>query len=217
MTSTLWVVLLGIGLVAPDLQRDSVVTTDRNASQRRTPALAIEPDVSGIYLPRAARDEDCIPERRGAIVLPPLAVGRTHISQTSHFVIIRNQQITRVIPLRPIVHVMHGVASYLGSPQGRWEGDTLVIESTGLRTETVAAMSAFSAQAIEATHARIVERLTLVDASTLRYEFTLEASYVKPLNVQVQLARLSTDSDTETSHLGTCLTSPTRGDVGSAF
>jgi hypothetical protein len=204
MTSTFWAVLLEIALVSPGIRWDAVPAAS-DPSQHPTQTLSVERALGGVYLPRADRDEGCIPERRGFIVLPPLAVGMTHISQSADFVIIRNQQISRVVPLRPTRHIMRGFKSYLGSPQGWWEGDTLVIESTGLRSETVAAVAAISAEVIDVTSARIVERLTLLDTSTLRYEFTFEASYVQPFNIQLQLARLPAAAASRTSDMATCI------------
>jgi hypothetical protein len=55
---------------------------------------------------------------------------------------------------------------------GRWEGDTLVIETTNLREEQINAYGYLFPGGSE--DMRVIERLTIrADASTLNYEFTV--------------------------------------------
>jgi hypothetical protein len=190
MKSTLRVVLLSGGLILWDVQPDAAVSRGSHISDDQTQRFAREPNLSGIYLPLAEGGEECIRERRGVIVLPPLAVGATHISQTADFIVIRNQQVARVVPVRLSAHAVPSLKSYLGSPHGSWKDGTLVIESTGLRNDTVSAISALSPDAADAVHARIVERLTPIDPNILRYEFAIEGAYTRPLTMQRQLRRI---------------------------
>jgi hypothetical protein len=72
----------------------------------------------------------------------------------------------RVVPLDGRPHAPSGVELWLGDSRGRWEGDTLLIDTTNFTGKT-----GFRGAD---EHLHLVERLTLVDADTLIYEFTVE-------------------------------------------
>ena len=56
----------------------------------------------------------------------------------------------------------------MGDSRGRWEGDTLVVDTTNLTDQTM-----FKG-AGENLH--VIERFSRVDADTLRYEYTIDDS-----------------------------------------
>jgi hypothetical protein len=190
--SSAWVVLLGIGAMAGalPLAAQADLAAARVTSERAPRTPWGEPDLTGAYLPVAAGDGECTPERDGVLVVPPLAVGVTEITQAPGVLVIRNQRIARVVPLQTSAHVVTSDRTFLGSPLGRWEDDTLVIESTDLSTKILAAL------AIQASDrdagARIVERLTLLEPNTLNYEFTFEEAptYARSFSQQLRLARV---------------------------
>jgi hypothetical protein len=75
----------------------------------------------------------------------------------------------RVIPMdgRP-----HGKTSqWSGDSRGRWEGDTLVIETKNFRDDGIGVLS--QKLQVTDTNLRVVERFRRVDADTLQYEFTV--------------------------------------------
>jgi hypothetical protein len=76
----------------------------------------------------------------------------------------------RVIPLdgRPRTGIPH----WLGESRGRWDGDTLIVETEGFADKS-AYWWATSWRAPRPT-LRMVERFTRVDAETIDYEFTME-------------------------------------------
>ena len=72
----------------------------------------------------------------------------------------------RVVPMDGRPHLAASVRQWMGDPRGRWEGDTLVVDSTNFT---------------EKTHFRgsdqnlhLVERFTRVDADTILYQFTVD-------------------------------------------
>jgi hypothetical protein len=103
------------------------------------------------------------------------------ILQTPHHVVIHVEMIhdTRIIPLDGRPRQGAPIPQWLGEMRGRWEDDTLVVETTRMaRTEEG---SAFGSDPIRIRAAngdqeqlRVVERFTRVDANTIRYEFTVE-------------------------------------------
>jgi len=87
---------------------------------------------------------------------------------------------TRIIPLDGRPHLGENLKQWLGDTRGRWEGNTLVVETTNLRDE-----GTFGG-ADPKTY-KITERFTRVDADTLRYEFTISdpATWTKPWSAMV--------------------------------
>ena len=118
---------------------------------------------------------------------PPMISGaynnNLQILQTPGYVVIVNEMVhnTRIIPTdgRP-----HGnIRLWAGDSRGRWEGNTLVVETTNFLRET--SLSGSTAD----TH--LVERFTRVDPDTIRYEFTVKdpTSYTRPWSVMMPLQR----------------------------
>jgi hypothetical protein len=109
------------------------------------------------------------------------------IVQTPQFLMIRGEMYhnVRVIPLdgRPRLNV----PQWLGESRGRWEGDTLVVETTNF-VDKSAYWWATSWRAARPT-LRLVERLTRIDAETLDYEFTMvdPVMFTRPWTARVPL------------------------------
>jgi hypothetical protein len=74
--------------------------------------------------------------------------------------------VARIIPLDGRPRIGNALRSYRGDSRGRWEGDTLVVETTNFN-ETRAWRGA-------SEDLKVTERFTLVDPDTIRYEFTIE-------------------------------------------
>jgi hypothetical protein len=94
------------------------------------------------------------------------------IFQTPDDVVIQMEKIhdVRVIPLDGRPHLSPAIRQHLGDARGRWDGDTLVIETTGFHPGN--AMGGYFRYADE--NLRLTERLTRVSDDTLRYEFTVD-------------------------------------------
>jgi hypothetical protein len=74
-------------------------------------------------------------------------------------------------------HVSQKIRQFLGNSRGRWEGDTLVVDTTNF-TDHVG-KSNFRGSG---GNMHLVERFTRIDADTLKYEFTVDdpTSFTKP-------------------------------------
>ncbi len=107
------------------------------------------------------------------------------ITQGPGFVAIRTEMIheTRIVPLDGSPHVSDEVRSYMGDPRGRWEGDTLVVETTNFRGD--------AAYRNASGKLKVVERFTPVDADTLRWEVRFEDpdTWVAPWAIAMPLKR----------------------------
>jgi hypothetical protein len=106
-----------------------------------------------------------------------------HIVQAPGYVAINSEMIheTRIIPLDDRPHLPPAVRQWLGDSRGRWEGDTLVVDTTNFSPD-----SNFMG-ARENLH--VVERFTRVAADTLNYEVTVEdpTTWTRPWSALVVL------------------------------
>ena len=77
--------------------------------------------------------------------------------------------------------------SWMGTSNGRWEGDTLVIDVTGFNGKPW--LDRAGNFASDSLH--VVERYTMLDANTVNYEATLEDAdtYTKPWKISFPLYR----------------------------
>jgi hypothetical protein len=82
----------------------------------------------------------------------------------------------RIIPLDGRPHPARNVKMLAGDARGRWDGDTLVVDTTNFTSDTNFRGSPQSTrQDIFATDTlHVVERFTRVDADTIRYQFTVD-------------------------------------------
>jgi len=114
------------------------------------------------------------------------------VVQTRDYVVIHTEMIheARVVPLNGRPHVPSSMRLWLGDSRGRWEKDTLVVETTNFTDK-----SSFSGNIIarggSTAAMRLVERFTRVDRDTLLYEFTVDdpATWVRPWTVQLPMTR----------------------------
>jgi hypothetical protein len=106
------------------------------------------------------------------------------IFQTRDHVAIMTEMVhdARIVPLDGRPHVSQGVRQWMGDARGRWEGQTLVVETTNFRPER----TPFNSTA----NAHLTERFTRVDANTLMYEVTVNdpATWTKPWTFKLPMA-----------------------------
>ena len=79
----------------------------------------------------------------------------------------------RVVPLDGREPLTSSIGQWLGSSRGRWEGDTLVIETTNFTNATGSFNTSFVSWG-SAENTRLTERFTRIDAGTVSYEFTVD-------------------------------------------
>lgn len=84
-------------------------------------------------------------------------------------ILIENQHEVRVIPLDKTTHAPQGVRPWLGDSIGRWEGNTLVVETTNHNPRVLTGTFQGASESLKVT-----ERFTRIDEDTLRYEFTID-------------------------------------------
>lgn len=87
---------------------------------------------------------------------------------------------TRVIPLDARPHLSGEITQYTGNSRGRWDGDTLVVETYGFKDNTSIAAAPNSGRL------RTTERIRRVDPDMVEYRITIDdpATYTAPFTVR---------------------------------
>ena len=111
-------------------------------------------------------------------------VNEYQIFQVPGYVVVYQELIhePRIIPLDGRPHLPDSVRQWLGDSRGRWEGDTLVVETTNFTPKTNFRGSR--------DNLHLTERYTRLDDDTLDYRFTIDDPHtfqrpwtvVRPMN-----------------------------------
>lgn len=108
------------------------------------------------------------------------------ILQTASHVVIFNEMIhsARIVPLDGRPHLSSSVRLWVGDSRGRWDGDTLVVETTNFRRDSQVGPGGSTSTAPESI--RLVERFTRTGADRLQYEYTMNdpRTWTKPWTVR---------------------------------
>ena len=98
-----------------------------------------------------------------------------------------------MVPLDGRPHLPQDVRQWLGDSRGRWDGDTLVVETTNFLRETAFGRYAGSVGRLGGSgpNIHLIERFTRIDADTLLYEATVEdeTTWVRPWTYAIPMRR----------------------------
>ena len=122
----------------------------------------------------------------GPPMLPPPYNDLYQIFQVPGYVVILleiSNNAVRIIPTDGRPHLPQTIRQWPGDSRGRWEDDTLVVDTTNFTDKT-----GFQGSS-DALH--VVERFTRVDADTILYEFTVEdpTTWTKPWSVEIPMIK----------------------------
>ena len=129
--------------------------------------------------------ERCIVySHNGPPMLPPSYNDIHQILQTPDYVVVfteMSNNTPRIIPLDRRPHVSDKVRQFPGDSRGRWEGDTLVVESKNFNDKR-----RFQGSSAELY---VVERFTRVADDQILYEFTVDdpSTWAVPWSVEIPL------------------------------
>ena len=92
--------------------------------------------------------------------------------------------VARAVPLDGRQKLASGIRGYRGDSRGRWEGDTMVIETTNYSEKTAWRGSS--------EHLKVIERLTMTSSNNIRYQFTIEdaATWTRPWSGEYEMTRI---------------------------
>ena len=109
------------------------------------------------------------------------------IVQGPGWVAVQNEMIheTRVIPTDGRKNASSVIQSWMGNSVGRWEGDTLVVETRNIKPESVINQVPLSSEG------RLIERFTRVSDNLLEYKMTVDdpKTYTAPWTLMMPLPR----------------------------
>lgn len=120
---------------------------------------------------------------------PPISPGfynqNLHVLQTADHVALLTEMIhtVRVVPLDGRAPLRENIDQWSGDSRGRWEGDTLVVETTNFNGKSQWKNST--------GNMTLVERITRVDADTLEYAYTVtdQETWTSPWSASISLQR----------------------------
>jgi hypothetical protein len=138
------------------------------------------------YTDRSLYDR-CITRGMIGSLTPAIYNAGNEIVQSPCYVVIRNEMIheARVVPLDGSAHPDPKIKQWVGDSRGRWDGDTLVIETTNFTDRTNVG------QARHSDKLKVTERYTRVDEDTLALRITVEdpETWTAPWTLELPLQR----------------------------
>lgn len=150
---------------------------ERAASQREHPADHPE---------ELTLSERCLIWGADPPLIPVADNNVLQIVQTPGAVLILHEMMHdfRVVPTDGRPHLPPAIRQWKGDARGRWDGDTLVVDTTNFTDQTRFLGSG--------TALRVVERFTRTDANTLQYDFTVEdpQSFAAPFSGRLWMTRI---------------------------
>ena len=156
----------------------------------------------GAWRGEADRPEDmniyyrCITRGLLGSIIPVIYNNGNQILQTPGYVVLRNEMIheSRVIPLDDRPHLGAGIKTYMGDSRGRWEGDTLVVETRNFTDKVAIGSNGAGYPGSPGYHSEdlvLTERFTRVSDDILHYEATVDdpRTWVEPWTMRIVLER----------------------------
>ncbi len=128
------------------------------------------------------------PNSAGPPMIPNTAYNNNYtIVQNADHIMIRTEMVhdARIIRLGEPKPLPKEIRPWHGDSWGRWEGNTLVVETTNIHPDQM------FRGALPTESLKVIERLTRVDAETILYEFTVDdpTTYTEPWGGEIPFKR----------------------------
>ena len=162
----------------PDGKLPPVTAEGRERAAARRAAIGFDS-----YENRPLQERCIIWTHEGPPMLPPPYNDALQIVQTPGHVVVARELASapRVIPTDGGPHLPRSIQQWAGDSRGRWEGDTLVVDTTNFTGRT-----AFQGSS-SALH--VVERFTRVSADRILYRFTVDDpdTWTRPWSAEIPM------------------------------
>ena len=118
----------------------------------------------------------CISRGVLGMMMPTGYNNGTLILQPPGYVVFHSEMIhnARIVPVDGAPRLDDGIRQWEGAPRGRWEGNTLVIESTNFRAVRNMRGPTAGTRSRQSEAQRVVERLTVAGPDLLFYSVTMD-------------------------------------------
>jgi hypothetical protein len=191
------------GELSPEWQEHGTVVADRRTSLITDPANGKVPFTAEARARAQARNDEleahpaddpeartlyerCLMGSAGPPMMPPVYNQNLQIVQTREHLLIVTEMIhdARIVRMNA-GHLPPAIRLWMGDSVGRWDGETLVVDTTNFTGKTRWRQSG------EGLH--VVERFTPESGARIRYDFTVEdaATYTKPWSGRLWITRTS--------------------------
>jgi hypothetical protein len=136
----------------------------------------------------------CITRGVPGSMMPAIYGNSYQIVQAPGYVAIRYEMIheTRIIPLDRRPHVGDAIRTYMGDARGRWDGNTLVVETTNFNGKNAADVAGYGSPDRGATpNLRVVERFKPVGPNSIEWSVTLDdtTTWARPWTFAMNLTK----------------------------
>jgi hypothetical protein len=166
----------------PELTPEAQKISERQAAERKT-SPADHPEDRGGF-------ERCITRGLPGSMLPGFYNHNYHILQTPTHVVIQVEMIhdARIIPIDGRAYVNSNIKQWLGDSRGRWEGNTLVVETRNLRSVDGRNVGVFGTT----EGGKVIERFTRLGPDVMDYQIIVEdlAWYTKPWTASIPMSKV---------------------------
>src|SRR5687767_3996742 len=161
----------------PEAQKRAAARTEARRRSGRGPADA--PEDRSLY-------DRCISRGLPGSMMPAIYGSSYEIVQGPNFVAILYEMVheTRVIPLDSQPHVGKSIRMYMGDARGRWDGDTLVVETTNFKDQV--AYRNGNGETL-----RLVERFTPTGPTSVEWSVTVDdpTTWTRPWTFAMNLTK----------------------------
>ena len=157
------------------------------AAMRRTHGEADSAEVRSLY-------DRCITRGVPGSMMPAIYGNSYQIMQAPGYVAIRYEMIheTRIIPLDRRPHLGQHLRTYMGDARGRWDDNTLVVETTNFNGKNAADLAGYGSPDRDATaNLRIVERFKPVAPGAIEWSVMLDdaTTWARPWTFAMTLTK----------------------------
>lgn len=158
----------------PSMTADAQKRLNGEAEARKARGPADHPEDFSLWV-------RCIVRGVPTVMLPQGYNSNYQIYQTPEYVVIVAEMIheARIIPLNGQPHLPRTVGQWMGDSVGRWEGDTLIVETTNFSDK--------AAYRGTTANLRLVERFTRTAPDVLQYRLTIDdpTTFARPWTVEL--------------------------------
>ena len=161
----------------PQAQQRAAARTEERRRSGRGPADG--PEDRSLY-------DRCITRGLPGSMMPAIYGSSYEIVQGPQHVAIVYEMVheTRVIPMEDQPRLAKSIRHYMGDARGRWEGDTLVVETTNFKDQT-------AYRNANGETLRLIERFKPVGPTSLEWSVTVDdpATWTKPWTFAMSLTK----------------------------